>query len=63
MMYKTWHDITPIYLPSRFVYPDNTSAYRLRNTENQLVITRPCTDYLKRRFFRTEELNCVASYL
>ena len=55
MMYKTWHDITPDYLRSKFVYPDIASAYRLRNTENHLVIPQPCSDYLKRRFFRTEE--------
>ena len=38
------------YLRSRFVYRDNVSAYRLRNTENKLVLPRPRTDYLKRGF-------------
>ena len=32
------------------VYRDNTSAYRLRNTENKLVLPQPRTDYLKRSF-------------
>ena len=34
LMYKTLHGMTPDYLRSRFVYRDNISAYRLRNTEN-----------------------------
>ena len=42
--------MTPDYLRSRFVYRDNISAYRLRNTENKLVLPQPRTDYLKRRF-------------
>ena len=29
-MYKTLHSMTPDYLRSRFVYRDNTSAYRLK---------------------------------
>ena len=32
LMYKTLHGMTPDYLRSRFVYRDNVSAYRLRNT-------------------------------
>ena len=38
------------YLRSRFVYRDKASAYRLRNTENKLVLPQPRTDYLKRSF-------------
>ena len=38
IMYKTLHGLTPDYLRSRFVYRDNVSAYRLRNTENKLVL-------------------------
>ena len=51
-MYKTLHGRTPDYLRSRFVYRDNVSAYRLRNTENKLaiVLPQPRTDYLKRSF-------------
>ena len=40
-MYKTLHGMTPDYLRSRFVYRDNVSAYRLRNTENKLVLPQP----------------------
>ena len=41
--------MTPEYLRSRFVYRDNASAYRLRNTENKLhvVLPQPRTDYLR----------------
>ena len=49
-MYKTLHGMTPEYLRSRFVYRDNANAYRLRNTENKLVLPQPRTDYLKRSF-------------
>ena len=43
--------MTPDYLRSRSVYRDNiTSAYRLRNTENKLVLPQPRTGYLKRSF-------------
>ena len=50
LMYKILHGMTPDYLRSRFVYRDNVSAYRLRNTENKLVLPQPRTDYLKRSF-------------
>ena len=50
LMYKTLHGMTPDYLRSRFVYRDNVSAYRLRNTKNKLVLPQPRTDYLKRSF-------------
>ena len=42
--------MTPEYLRSRFVYRDNVSAYRLRNTENNLVLPQPRTDYLNGSF-------------
>ena len=50
LMYKTLHGMTPDYLKSRFVYRDSARAYRLRNTENKLVLPQPRTDYLKRSF-------------
>ena len=31
-------------------YRDDVSAYRLRNTENKLVLPQPRTDYLKKSF-------------
>ena len=50
LMYKTLHGMTPDYLRSRFVSRDNARAYRLRNTENKLVLPQPRTDYFKRSF-------------
>ena len=44
------HGMTPDYLRSRFVHRGNASAYRLRNTENELVLPQPRTDYLKKSF-------------
>ena len=49
-MFKTLHGMIPEYLRSRFVYRDNVSAYCLRNTENELALPQPRTDYLKRSF-------------
>ena len=48
-MYKSLNGMTPDYLRSRFVYRDNVNTYRLRNTENKLVLPQPLTDDLKRR--------------
>ena len=42
--------MTSDYLRSRFVYRDKVSVYRLRNTENKLVLPQPRTDYLRRGF-------------
>ena len=49
-MYKKLNGMTPDCLRSRFVYLDNVNVYRLRNTENKLVLPQPRTDYLKRSF-------------
>ena len=49
-IYSNVQNITPDYLRSRFVYRDNISGYRLRNTENKLVLPQPRTDYLKGSF-------------
>ena len=53
-MYKTLHRMTPDYLKSTFVYRDNVSAYRLRNTGNKLVLPQRRTDYLKRNLSYSE---------
>ena len=44
-MYKKLNGMTPDYL--RSIYRDNAIAYRLRTTENKLVLPQPRTDYLK----------------
>ena len=61
-MYETLHGMTPHYLRSRFVYRDDISAYRLRNTENKLVLTQPRTDFYVREVFRSAELCCGTTY-
>ena len=50
MMYKTVHGMTPDYLTSKFVSRDEITSYRLRNTENKLVLPLPRTNYLKKSF-------------
>ena len=62
IMYKTLHGLTPDYLRSRFVYRDNAIAYRLRNTENKLVLPQPRTDYLKKSFLYSGA-HCGTAYL
>ena len=46
-MCKTINDLTPDYLRSRFIYRDNVNAYRVKSTENKLVLPQSRTDYLK----------------
>ncbi|CAH3121114.1 unnamed protein product, partial [Porites lobata] len=50
MMYKTVHGMTPDYLTSKFVSRDEITSYRLRNTENKLVLPLPRTNYLEKSF-------------
>ena len=42
--------MTPDYLTSKFVSRDEITSYRLRNTENKLVLPLPRTNYLKKSF-------------
>ena len=50
IMYKTVYGMTPEYLRSRFVSRDDITSYRLRNTENELALPQPRTNYLKKSF-------------
>ena len=50
MMYKSLHEMTPEYLSSRFVFRNDITSYRLRNTENKLALPQPRTNYLKKSF-------------
>ena len=47
-IYETVHGMTTNYLTSKFVSRDEISSYRLRNTENKLVLLLPRTNYLKK---------------
>lgn len=42
--------MTPEYLSSRFVFWNDATSYRLRNTENELALPQPRTNYLKKSF-------------
>ena len=44
MMYKSLHGMTPEYLSSRFVFRNDVTSYRLRNTENKLALLQPRTN-------------------
>ena len=44
MMYKSLHGMTPEYLSSRFVFRNDVTSYRLRNTEYQLALPQPHTN-------------------
>ena len=61
MMYKTVHGMTPDYLTSKFVSRDEITSYRLRNTENKLVLPLPRTNYL-RKISPIAELSCGTAY-
>ena len=50
MMYKSLHGMTPEYLSSRFVFRNDITSYRLRDTENKLALPQPRTNYLKKSF-------------
>ena len=50
MMYTSLHGMTPEYLTSRFVFRNDITSYRLRNTENKLALPQPRTNYLKKSF-------------
>ena len=50
MMYKSLHEMTPEYLSSRFVFRNDITSNRLRNTENKLALPQPRTNYLKKSF-------------
>ena len=63
MMYKTVHGMTPDYLTSKFVSRDEITSYRLRNTENKLVLPLPCTNYLKKSFSYSGAISCGTAYI
>ena len=48
VMYKSLHGMmTPKYLGSRFVFRNDITSYRFRDTENKLALPQPRTNYLK----------------
>ena len=62
LMYKAINGMTPDYLGSRFVYRDNVNAYRLRNTEEKLVLPQPRSYYLKVEWYPKREQKGLFKY-
>ena len=55
--------MTPEYLSSRFVFRNDITSYRLRNTENKLALPLPRTNYLNTGVSLTAEPGCGTAYL
>ena len=54
--------MTPDYLRSRFVYRDNVNAYRLRNSEEKLVLPQPRTYYLNVEWYPKRDQKGLFKY-
>ena len=48
MMFKTLNGVTPYYLGTKFIFRNDTTSYRLRNSEMRLVLPQPRTDYVRK---------------
>ena len=46
MMFKTLNGEIPDYLSTEFIFRNDTTSYRLRNSEMRLALPQPCTDYV-----------------
>ena len=50
MMFKTLNGETPDYLSTKFIFRNDTTSYRLRNSEMRLALPRPRTDHVRKSF-------------
>ena len=50
MMFKSLNGETPAYLSTKFIFRNDTTSYRLRNSEMRLVLPQPRTDYVRKSF-------------
>ena len=41
---------TPDYLSNKFIFRNDTTSYRLRNSEMRLALPQPRTDYVRKSF-------------
>ena len=48
MVFKSLHNLTPVYLHNMFC--NFNTHYGLRNSTNKLILPKPRTEYLKRSF-------------
>jgi len=51
MMFKALNGETPDYLSNKFVFRNDTTSYRLRNSGMRLVLPQSRTDYVRKCFF------------
>ena len=50
MIFKILNGQTPDYLPNKFIFRNDTTSYRLRNSEMRLTLPKPRTDYVRKSF-------------
>ena len=50
MMFKILNGQTPDYLSNKFIFRNDTTSYRLRNSEMRLALPQPRTDYVRKSF-------------
>ena len=51
MMFKILKGQTPDYLSNKFIFRNDTTSYRLRNSrEMRLALPQPRTDYVRKSF-------------
>ena len=48
MMFKILNGQTPDYLSNKFIFRNDTTSYRLRNSEMRLALPQPRTDYVRK---------------
>ena len=47
MMFKTLNGKTTDYLSTKFIFRNDITSYRLRNSETRLALPQPRTDYVR----------------
>ena len=50
MIFKILNGQTPDYLSNKFIFRNDTTSYRLRNSEMRLALPQPRTDYVRKSF-------------
>ena len=50
MVFKILNGQTPDYLSNKFIFRNDTTSYRLRNSEMRLALPHPRTDYVRKSF-------------
>ena len=50
MMFKILNGQTPDYLSNKFIFRNDTTCYRLRNSDMRLALPQPRTDYVRKSF-------------